>query len=1023
MVGSPAGGPRRWPSTTSHDASLRTLPAIGVRSQSSGSEEARSFGTTPSFELLELSYRPLQDAGPPDEQQPPPAFSSLLASADHTFFSTCDQLTHRGRRIPRAVIVSGRCVYLCDEEGRVGRCIDVRKVAEVLVAGTTVALRVPTQYDAALGFTRSALAAAQALAEAYTAATGLRLLVREVSDAVLGSLRLQKPAGFVAAEVVPLKPRAGVSVAAPPIDVTRSAEQHESAAQRLLSEIERVQAALVEGEAEKQRLSERVKAAGDTAGMGRLRATAVAAAGLKAAKIAKLEQEVERYQQLMYVTRPRPKSESAEPLSQLAARLEKRLRDMTEEEKELKKQLRILPGLRRESARLSETMLWMESANLGKGLPYVSEHGPASGVNGPWPPPWSRSRNAGERPGAPELQAKAAAGSIGAVDAHAVGTNGLVGLDDLRREYKHGMQPEDLKVDPRTGLRVVDVPGSLREQFKDAVDCLLHFFSHVSLREVLGQQTVKAALLVSDQSVFVCEMNGAIKRCIDVVDFEDVILDAGGSGVGLRVAREHDVLLYTPSPQLRDDLVSCIVKLQVYNNGGLHRTVRIRQLAHGKRLEKAFDLRLSKPKGWVFRVTPLRTKKDLVVQINKLIAPGEEARKRRELERERWLEDVKRKWTAQAEANLARQLADPSSRGGQLREQLETEEKRCAALLREQLELKQQIVNHVCAGVAPEVPAVHLGGRFEQCRGAIIPPEGPGTFRGDASRYTWIPAQATCVNAGSPVSKVALCGSVLVSGHVNGSLVRWDVGTLSTVSTFTGHTGTVHDMVLIPAGDAALPLLVSCGGDSLVYVWSVATGQRTQTLAAHRGAVRCVSQCKDRLASGGDDSLIYLWGVGQDAACLRSLRGHKQAVVSLVLDEASLVSAEWGWVLLWSVDDGTVTRSLRDAYGGLRCLAASGRHVVTSGDGGDISVWDPALETSHTLRVESEEACDVVCMELYGRYCLVSTSDCRIRVWNLITLELVSFFHRSYPNEVRSFCFDEQAFVAAEDSYLRVWRK
>eukprot|EP01062_Namystynia_karyoxenos_P059523 TRINITY_DN50976_c0_g1_i1.p1 TRINITY_DN50976_c0_g1~~TRINITY_DN50976_c0_g1_i1.p1 ORF type:complete len:1112 (+),score=402.69 TRINITY_DN50976_c0_g1_i1:86-3337(+) len=975
-----------------------------------------------------------------------PAAFRHLESCAVSHFTMCLQVTPERREATRALVVASTSLYICEESGAVARCLRCATVSELLVPALprdtcVVAVLVPTSHDAVLRFSSRAVgwAAAQAMQDAYAAATdGLQLPLREVEGALdPAQFRLAPPADCESAESLPIPrrkqrfdPTARPPTHSPPADTDAAA----AALRARLEEARREEADSRE-RVDYLRQAVRLKHI-DPDAVLQSGTAAAASQRAKEARIAQLEGQLSELQDRLYA--PRSRRLSAAAVDELCARLTQRLRGLTAECDTLRRSARLLPALRREAHQRDNDILWMERANLSNGLPPVSESGAVSGVHGPWPPKPLRLRHAELPVQARERKAELAAGEIGTIDASpTVDSRGLVGLDELRRQYPNGLQsPKDLAVDPRTGLRVVDVPGSLQEAFQDAVDCILHVFAYVRVRPVQTRSLVKKVLLVSDQSLYFCGEDGSVDRCVDVTDLEEILLDAGGTGVGLRVGVEHGMLFYCSAPRHRSDLVDCLVKLQVYNNGGLHRVVRIRQLALGKRLEKALELQIERPRSWALCVTPLRTKQELILRINALIAPGEEARKKHERERERWIEEVKKRWTAAHERELAEALDNPAMLGGQLREQLRTEERRRGALMREQLELKQQIVNHVCKGGAPELAPRHLGGQFEQRRGAVIPPEGPGEFCPQAGRYVWIPAQSVAADTGTPISCVAMLGGTLVTGHANGYLRAWDLDTISPGRSVAAHTAAVNDLLLFPAeaagegaGEDALPAAVSAGADGLLRVWRLHTGQCIAALAAHRGAVRCAGLSGERLASGGNDAVIFLWAMPQVAPGgrqLRALRGHKQPVVGLVYEGGMLVSAEWGWLLLWDADEGTVTRALRDAYGGLRCVGATARHVVAAGDGGDISVWDPALQASRTVQRaqgEEKEVYDVVAVRLAGRYCVAASTDCRVRVWDLLDLRLAAVFHNSYPNQCSSFCFSDDVFVAAEGTHVRVWQK
>ena len=79
-----------------------------------------------------------------------------------------------------------------------------------------------------------------------------------------------------------------------------------------------------------------------------------------------------------------------------------------------------------------------------------------------------------------------------------------------------------------------------------------------------------------------------------------------------------------------------------------------------------------------------------------------------------------------------------------------------------------------------------------------------------------------------------------------------------------------------------------------------------QTLVGHSGAINCLILLTNRnghVASGSDDKTIKIWNV-ENGKCLKTLRGHKDAVMGLdVLANGELVSCEWhGIVKIWDLN-------------------------------------------------------------------------------------------------------------------------
>ena len=248
------------------------------------------------------------------------------------------------------------------------------------------------------------------------------------------------------------------------------------------------------------------------------------------------------------------------------------------------------------------------------------------------------------------------------------------------------------------------------------------------------------------------------------------------------------------------------------------------------------------------------------------------------------------------------------------------------------------------------------------------------------------------VDEPEPVEEEVTVVEVFSASH-DSSVRRWKIDLLKSETSVASRAGS--------------------GGASCVPV---------SVLQSHRGRLSCLSLSGRALASAGDDALISLWGTAPVGAerPFKVLRGHKGAVVAVHYDGATLVSAEWGWVLMWDVAEGTVTKAFRDAYGGIRHLSVTRDFVATCGDGGDVNVWNLASGTCKTIKGTGD---DLVHSQIHGCYVITAGSDCKVRSWNAATLEMAGIFHNSYPNEIRTFAFDTETFVCAEGKFLRLWLK
>ena len=156
---------------------------------------------------------------------------------------------------------------------------------------------------------------------------------------------------------------------------------------------------------------------------------------------------------------------------------------------------------------------------------------------------------------------------------------------------------------------------------------------------------------------------------------------------------------------------------------------------------------------------------------------------------------------------------------------------------------------------------------------------------------------ATVVNCLVPYKD----GSLLLSGSDDKSIRVWDVKSEACVGEITGHTGPVYSIADIPGTHGCI---VSSSGDHTLRIWKLVTTTTkakltTQhkflaSLAKHTEAVFGVRIVKNAyIASCGGEGLIYLWSL-ETGKIVATFKGHTEGVRGLaVTAEGMVVSASF----------------------------------------------------------------------------------------------------------------------------------
>mgnify|MGYP001160726528 CR=1 FL=1 len=134
---------------------------------------------------------------------------------------------------------------------------------------------------------------------------------------------------------------------------------------------------------------------------------------------------------------------------------------------------------------------------------------------------------------------------------------------------------------------------------------------------------------------------------------------------------------------------------------------------------------------------------------------------------------------------------------------------------------------------------------------------------------------------------------LVASGGNDGNSVLWQLDTLQSIATLTGHTDAIYGIAFSPDGK----LLATGSWDTTIKLWDVASQQLIRTLTGHTGHVRSVqfSANGKMLVSAGADSTVRLWEVATGAPLGPNLLEHPDSVVDAAVftpDDQGVISAD-----------------------------------------------------------------------------------------------------------------------------------
>jgi WD40 repeat protein len=224
----------------------------------------------------------------------------------------------------------------------------------------------------------------------------------------------------------------------------------------------------------------------------------------------------------------------------------------------------------------------------------------------------------------------------------------------------------------------------------------------------------------------------------------------------------------------------------------------------------------------------------------------------------------------------------------------------------------------------------------------------------------------------------------LGGNYPNTAVDLLDIHTGEILHEFEGNKYSVGSIAFSPNGD----LLAAGGEDYIVRIWNVHTGQLLHTLMGHGLAISSVVFSPDGklLASaGGHDQTICLWNVSSGKQ-LRTIQGPGDVyALAFSPDGKQLALSSWEDIEIRDVNSGQLLRTLKGHKMAVLTVAFSPDGQILASGGWDkiIRLWD--ISTGQLLTILEGHTEDVTSLVFYpdGTTLASGSIDGTIRLWGI----------------------------------------
>lgn len=238
------------------------------------------------------------------------------------------------------------------------------------------------------------------------------------------------------------------------------------------------------------------------------------------------------------------------------------------------------------------------------------------------------------------------------------------------------------------------------------------------------------------------------------------------------------------------------------------------------------------------------------------------------------------------------------------------------------------------------------------------------------------------------------------------------------------HKAWVEGVAFSPNG----AVLATAGGDNIVRLWDVTTGQQIKELVGHTALVWSVVFSPDgkTLLSGGEDKTMKLWDVapGQE---LFTVGGEQEPVSTPVFspDGKTIATANNGDIKLWDAVSGKEKRGGFKTTGGdmLFGFSPDGKYLSVKGPNFDAIIWEIAASRSAAVLARHNGFLTDVKFSPDSRSVLTGNTDGTAKLWDLKTGRDLRTF-RGHTDGIYDVAFSPNGKVIATGSHdktIRFW--
>jgi pleiotropic regulator 1 len=203
--------------------------------------------------------------------------------------------------------------------------------------------------------------------------------------------------------------------------------------------------------------------------------------------------------------------------------------------------------------------------------------------------------------------------------------------------------------------------------------------------------------------------------------------------------------------------------------------------------------------------------------------------------------------------------------------------------------------------------------------------------------------------------------------------------------------------------------------------------QPSKTLVSHQGWVTAVAFHPSNLwfATGSTDSVIKIWSLASGELRL-NFTGHKEAVRSLAVREKAMFSGSDDHAIkMWDLEKNQIVRDYFGHVSAVHCVAAHPALDLVFSGGRDksVRVWDVRTQTAVRTFYDHQDSVLSIAAQSAEPQLISGSGDCMVLLWDIAMGKVTTRITR-HKKPIRSLCLHpvENTFISCGADAIRKWK-